>query len=544
MSALETPRPASAPAGGLFPARRHAVTAVLRCARRLGLVAVPAALALAYLAVLVVRYPQLLAWQNGDSDIVSNFTLTDAIARGHYGTVWLSTQASALELGWGLLTHGLPFHRTVWEFSAPGLSLVTAGLLAGIVGRLAGRRAALVALVLVLAVSPTALMSFTAASFHNTAPLGAVALDGYLLWLTGGHRGPAALALATCASAALLGALIATDQLLLVVGVVPFVLVGGLTALRRRDVRLILAVVAPIAGGGVIAHLIDGLLSAHRIFSTAPPLRFGGPVVRRIGWLATGVLRLGNGLSVAPHSAWLTPLVIACAVTAAAGLAIVAGGATAILRRRRETSGVVVHGAFWGWSLIGCSAAYVLTDVALFPSDRYLVPIVIAAAAMLPVTLRDGRGLRLLCIGAAVTAAGSVAALAGQADRPVMLVGTDVPYAARLEHLITSHHLGRGYAGYWEAASLQWTTHDRLRVRPVFLYAGRARPMYLLRATAWYRPHRGPSYLILAPGDGFLPDRLPPGLPAPVHSWRIGTITLDAFSSDIARDLGPVPGQS
>ena len=60
--------------------------------------AVPVALAVAYLVLPVVRYPQIIAWQNADSDVASSYVLASAIAHGHVGQIQLSTQGTWLEL--------------------------------------------------------------------------------------------------------------------------------------------------------------------------------------------------------------------------------------------------------------------------------------------------------------------------------------------------------------------------------------------------------------------------------------------------------------
>ena len=78
----------------------------------------PCALASAYLVLLVSRFPRLIRWENADSDIASAFTLTEAIAHGHTGSVVLSTQGSWVPLAFGLLTHaGVP--QLVGTLSGP-----------------------------------------------------------------------------------------------------------------------------------------------------------------------------------------------------------------------------------------------------------------------------------------------------------------------------------------------------------------------------------------------------------------------------------------
>ncbi|MGH2858622.1 MAG: hypothetical protein ACRDMJ_14195, partial [Solirubrobacteraceae bacterium] len=142
------------------------------------------ALAAAYLTLLAIRFPELIRWENADSDVASAFTLTDAIARGHTGPVVLSTQGSWVPLLWGLATHGLPFHRLVWELSPAAIAFFAALLVGWSVGQFAGRRAAVVAVVLIVVASPVVLTTFTSAFFHNTTVPGAALLAAYLVWLS------------------------------------------------------------------------------------------------------------------------------------------------------------------------------------------------------------------------------------------------------------------------------------------------------------------------------------------------------------------------
>ena len=111
----------------------------------------------------------------------------------------------------------------------------------------------------------------------------------------------------------------------------------------------------------------------------------------------------------------------------------------------------------------------------------------------------------------------------------------DVSQAARIEALVRAQHLAVGYAGYWGAQGLDWTSHGRLRVYPVFDWLGPVKPMYLARAAAWYRPRpHTASYLLLSPDDPTLVDRLPPDLPRRMHEVRIGSVTMAIYPYDLA----------
>ncbi|MGH3261397.1 MAG: hypothetical protein ACRDNS_05310, partial [Trebonia sp.] len=114
----------------------------------------------------------------------------------------------------------------------------------------------------------------------------------------------------------------------------------------------------------------------------------------------------------------------------------------------------------------------------------------------------------------------------------------DVAQLPAIERLVSAHHLRIGYAGYWDAASLTWSSDGRLHVHPLIETRGHTEPSPLARAAAWYRPRPAtPSYLVLAPHDDDFPDSLPADLPAPPRTFRLGQVTVEVYPYDIARFL-------
>src|SRR5437763_8537625 len=144
---------------------------------------IPSGLGFAYLALLIDRFPRLIGWENANSDMASAYVLTDAISRGHAGHVVMSEQASWVPLWYGLVTHGLSFHRVLWELS-PALLLLAAALLIGwTVSRISTPSAGLLTVTLIVAASPTALVAFTAPVYHNTTIPGVALLGAGLFCL-------------------------------------------------------------------------------------------------------------------------------------------------------------------------------------------------------------------------------------------------------------------------------------------------------------------------------------------------------------------------
>jgi hypothetical protein len=503
---------------------------------------IPCLLAIAYVVVLVVHFPRLIGWENADSDIASAYVLTDAVSLGHTGQVVMSTQGSWAPLWYGLITHGLAFHRVLWEISPALLTLAAAIVIGATVGKLTRAAAGVLSTVLIVAASPTALFTLTGAFFHNTTIPGAAVLGAYLVWVTARRRaGPAAVAAAVLVSL-VVGVFVASDELLAVVAVIPFLAAGVLRRWRAGDRTGFVAVLAVTAGTVAVALITSAVMSSLHFSTTTPSLRFTRRFIPlHAKWLGQGLLRLGNGLSVAPHSGARTPLVVAAAVVTVGALAGMAWLAVrSIARPAREGQGAArdAHVLFWTGALVCAAVAYVVTTVVSSPTDRYLIVGVPALAATVPLLAAGRRSAWLVAAGASVFITASIVSLAADDERLLIYQGVTVPQASRLEAFVRAQHLTVGYAGYWDAANLDWVTHGTLHVYPITNRFGPTEPMYLARVQAWYRPRPAtPTYLLLAPNDADLPDRIPPDLPAPAREARIGPVIVAIYPYDLAARL-------
>jgi hypothetical protein len=275
---------------------------------------VPWLLAVAYVAVLIIRFPDLITWFNNSSDIASAYVLTDAISHGHTGQVVMSTQGAWAPLWNGLLTHGLSFHRVLWEISPALLTLTAACAIGWSVSRVATRFAGCLTVALIVAASPTALASFAAPWIHNTTLAGAALLGAFLISLNDRPRSMPALITSALVMSVMIGGFLASDALLWIEGLLPFVIAPLLIAARSRN-RAGLRPVAAVAVGAVLA---DALTTAgmHSLdFKTiGPPLQHSAKAIPvHLKWLGQGLLRMGNGLRMTPHAWVWTPLVVAAA---------------------------------------------------------------------------------------------------------------------------------------------------------------------------------------------------------------------------------------
>jgi hypothetical protein len=349
------------------------------------------------------------------------------------------------------------------------------------------------------------------------------------------------------------GAFLASDELLGVLGLAPFFGVSALLALRTRDRSGLLAVAAVTCGSVLVGVITSAVMRALDFRTTTPGFGLTRTLVgAHLKWLAQGLLRMGNGLSVAPHDSIRTPLTFAAGiVTVCALLALFwVAGRSLVRARAREAPPAptaarhdtddlararALHAMFWAASLLSAATGYVITSVALIPSDRYFLVAIPAVAATVPLLLTSRRAAWVISAAATVFIAGSIVALAANDERNLTTRPAAVSQARQIEAEVQNLHLGVGYAGYWEAAGLSWTTHERVHVYPVTDVGGHIQPMYLARAAAWYRPRpRTSSYLLLEPGDPVLADRIPRALPEPEREIHLGRVTLAVYPYDIA----------
>jgi hypothetical protein len=502
-------------------------------------------LAAVYVVLLIVRFPQLIGWLNGDADYASAYVLPELIAHGHTGGVMMSTQGAWASLWFGLATAWLSFHRVLWEIAPALIALLSALVVGWATARVATRAAGVLAVALIVAASPVGIANFAAPWAHNTTLLGVALLVAFLVWLYGAQRRPVAIAAAAAALSLIVGIFAASDSLLLTEGLIPFVAAPLLLAITGSDRRGLLPVWSVAAGATVMSGITSSVMRSLGYRTTSPPLHFAGSQVGvHIRWLAQGLLHMGNGLTVAPESSWRTPLTIAAAV-----VTICAVGAAAWLAARHARHPGVgqmrarsVFVTFWAASVICAATAYVL--LVEVPSDQYFLVAIPAVAATVPLLAGSRRANRLIAAGATVFIAASIVALAAGDSRHVNHLAMNPSDTSRIEAVVQSHRLGIGYASYWEAAPLDWFSHGRLQIHPIEEIDYQTQPMVGPRIDAWYRVHpHTPSYVLLAPDDNLLPDHVPSDLPAPQRLIKVGKFTLATYSYDIAAYLHrPVAG--
>lgn len=515
--------------------------------------------AIGFLALLFSRFESIVGSVYTNSDAASPLVIADCLSSGSCdrGQVVLGhvPYLSTLWIDWA--TYWLPTHRFLWELWPYALSVCGAGLLAWMGWRLAGAWAGAVAFAVAVAVSPVVLSASIAQADRGTTWFSMCLLAAFLIWIEterapGGRR----LAVVTIGVCVVTGADLASDPLLVVCGLVPFVLAPLLVWARTRlaSSRRVLFV-SGLTGAVALAFafVVAGTMRAAG-FIAAP---FGVGVATAAGidhnlHLFIGDLSAlagGGALTRTDGATFGSRAVLAALVCLAIALIVVGAlGALGRARRRSAQPAATVYLLFWAISSGLLCASFLLSNVPAGPgtsSARYLIGLVYAAAAAVPVLAAASTRTR-------VAAAVPVAAVCGLAFVSVLHNDLTVSrsrlpvvrYTSEVLRLLKRNELVRGYAGYWDAAVLTWASNERVRIAPIHpcgLIARRHLCPYRLNSIqGWYTPRRTRSFVLFDPTW----DRFEPAISSgeafgrPLAVKRFGPLELRVYGYDIASRFG------
>jgi len=499
-----------------------------------------------------------IAWV---SDYSSGFTLAETIVRtGTGGHTVISTTGAYAPLWFGLLTAKLPLHRQLWEIAPTVVFIGTAATIGWSVAQFAGRRAAALSMLLVLVASPWALSFFMAAVAHNVVYPCTALLGAYLIWLTrsSGRSQLAAIGVPTLV-ALILGACIASDALLLVTGVFPLVLTAVIAAVRpsRLSRRVAATAIATAAAAAPVAYLTSATMRSAGYVTLTPPAKLAplSALSEHARLMFEGFRELSNGYLGSHWPGTLHSAIgYACDAVIVAGLlALLLAGVRGTVRflsvgfRKQDTSeqlALGLHTVYWLSSALAVCGAFEFSMTAGgHRHESYYATAIFSIAAILPLLIPHGRIARwLIPLGACVFFIGSIVGLKRnylQVTEPAL-----AHYAGQVATLAEANHVRTGYAGYWDASSLTWNSHERVLVRPLIECSNPAGagicPFFLMRTPSWYVPMPRHTFLLVDP-DQLYVTSLPPGLGPPIASYSIGPIAMYVYPYDIASRLGPAP---
>jgi hypothetical protein len=215
------------------------------------------------------------------------------------------------------------------------------------------------------------------------------------------------------------------------------------------------------------------------------------------------------------------------------------------LRERDSTTSVqlatALHVIYWVASAVAVSVAFSFNVRVESTHLSYYATILFSVAAVVPLLMSGRSPARwIVPVGASIFFAASLVGLTRH------LFDGAIPAIARYESNIVkfakANHATTGFAGYWEASSLTWSSHDRVLARPV---GGCANPegadicpFPLERVPSWYVPRQRRTFLLVDPHEIYLPS-LPKGLGQPLAVGAFGRARMYVYPYDIASRIAP-----
>jgi hypothetical protein len=525
---------------------------------------IPLTIAVVYLVVFVVQLPRNLTELAWNSDYSSGFTVPETLVRTGPGDhMVMGSAAEWVPLWFGLLTARLPLHRPLWEIMPTLLFVLSAVTVGWSVSRVADRRAALLAILIGLVVSPLALVFLMAPVAHNTVyPCTALA-GAYLVWLArgGARRRAVAFALPVLAGVAL-GTCMASDTLLVATAVVPLAAAAIVAGVRReRRSRIVsLSALTTVVVAVPIADVTSSVMSSlgylkERTPATIAPL---SELPVRARYLFDGLKALFNGyLGTQKPGTLHTPLgfasdVVMCVALAALvilGVSATFGLLWSGLRRAGRLPSTQLarslHIAYWSISAATTCGSFWLAAETRGGSvlhESYYGTVIFSVAAVVPLLASRGSRVRwLLPAGASIYFAAS---LAGLTSNYVNLASWIAGYAPTITRIAQAEHVTAGYSGYGEASSLTWNTHGRVTVRPLMEcenpQGANICQFYLVAPSSWYVPRQRETFLLVDSEEPWL-STLPDNLGKPLRAFAFGTMRMYIYPYDIAARVGPPP---
>jgi hypothetical protein len=508
--------------------------AVLDSAR--WLVWLPLLLAAAYVTVLAATLGSVVRALYSSADVAAAPYIGQLLAASPGGAQVILGHVAWYEVLWvEWLTRGWPLHRQLWEVGPWFVSLAGVGLVAWATAKAAGRFAATI-VVVTLGCAGAGLISYQfAAAIHSVTWVHVCLLGAFLVLVAGRDRVHPALWVGVTVVTAV-G--VASDELLVVAGLVPFVLAAAALG-RGVFVRSALLAGVSVAGGSAIGA---AMAEAH-VRPQAFPIGFGGwhRLESNARILAGSLLYLFNGVGQRSPVDARSLLGYACSLVLAAAAVF---AAWSVLRPTASGRVGSVHKRYWALVAVLLSATFVATNVPIDRfSARYVLAVGYAIAVLAAVAAAErGRLSRgLVTIGACVIVCGSIVAIAARDLQRLSRSYPSSALAARLLDFAQTEHVREGYAGYWDAAPLTWETNARLRVYPIEQCPAGTRicPFPYNRISSWYTPEASArTFLVLDPARpaGLISELARLGLPE--RRTRVGRLTVYIYSYDIASRFG------
>ena len=523
-------------------------------------IGLPVLLALVYLARLGATLQERFTVVGGSSDAIHPLFIAATMDEVPDADVHMGNFGHYIVLWYARATEWLPFDREIWEVIPPALWIASVGTIVWAAWRTVGSRVAVLTGVLGFCVSPFLLFVVFSSSYHPwTLYSPAIAVGLVVFLATQTRMGGRAWLVAGVATFAL-GAAVASDPLVLLGTIGPLVLAGVGVAIRHptRQGRMVgvvascvavaaLAISAGLrqimeASGFITEASGEGWIDAHLFF-------------RQVGGFLEESLWMLNGYFFGQSLTFESALSFAVAL----GVLVALVAPFIVLRRRlREPQpvdsprelGRSAYIFFWAAAMAIVPLGAVASDQNVSDGGaRYILPVLFAAAATVPLLARSLTARYLVIAGV------SVYALLGILN--IDMRGQEVPGVDRTEDLQTSadrvaiqanalnsiadqEQAHVGYGGYWEAGGPSWSTKLKVEVFPVNHFCengdGVPCPTRFNVHGGWYEPRPDTRTFLIGPSPLEAGSYEPPaalGPPLSTHRLPDGT-SLYVYPYDIA----------
>jgi hypothetical protein len=526
-----------------------------------------------YLLDVLIQFNQLIASTYLDADAASAPVIGELYGGSPaHREVVLGQMAWFSTLMFELATRWLPLHRQIWELAPYAMALASVGLVGWGAWRVAGRWAATITAAILLCAAPHMLHLLFSLNDHSPTWFSLALLAGLLVLVEsrGARLKPLAAVLAIVIVGVVVGANAASDTLLIGAGVAPVLLAAvGAWVLRpgADSARAAWLIAATLATAAVCDVLTRALMRHENVTIPAEVshtgLATGAAVVSNFELWWQSIAVLGNGDFFGASLGLTAGLELACAFLAVLAVVLAPRIAWHELQRavrayrRTQTDSAdktassvstdqttrIAWCLFWGSSAVLLSVGFIVSSTPVdINSDRYLVGVIYAAGALLPL-LATGSAMRRVAVttGAGVFALTGLIALAqGQVTANTGNFPTD-SVSGQVADVARREHLSIGYAGYWDAAPITWASRFRVKVYPVQVCPGDAQlcKFGIHYISSWYtpRPHER-TFLISDPTQPIAAPAVP-SLGPPSAVYHIAELTMYVYPYDIASRLQP-----
>jgi hypothetical protein len=508
----------------------------------------PLAFGVAYLVLLAINYHAIVTTAYLDADTVSAPVIGQLfgsagpnahVVLGVFG--WYSTLLFLLATKW------LPLHHQIWELAPYGMALAGAALAAWSVSQVAGRVAAALTAVLLICAAPATLHLLLSMTQHAPDWFCTALLAAFAVLLA---RRAATLPSALLFSAALLvgvvvGVNAAGDVLLVFAGMAPFALaLGGELVIGRGPgtVRAasigLFTLVAAGASWAITGAAMSAMHVAPQPGLSPTALATGGQIGTnfKLWWQSIAVL--GNGDFFGRNLTFTAGVSVLCAVLSLGAIVVLARAGWSTVRSPRMAPGRLAFMSFWCSSAAFLTGAFLLSAIPVdIHADRYLLGLIYAAAAVVPVVAVRRRATEALAVaGTCVIALAGIVSLAQGTNTRNTGGFPSKAVAGQIAAIAAREGAQVGYSGYWDAAPITWAANFRVKVYPVSICD---RGEHLCRFDLhyidnWYTPRTAvKSFLLGDPSLALVPGPTP-DLGRPSGVFRVGRITMYVYPYDIA----------